>query len=132
MAKDIPHLVTPGGAALKVEKKTERDWTKTAFPIALFGDKIAIRRADREVQTEAGIILPEDARERTMTGAVVAAGPGMLKGDGSHMPMIVEIGDIVVFEQFRRMIKIVVEGYDYHIINVCDLLGKVTGAVRIK
>lgn len=129
---DIPHLVTPGGAALKSEKRPERDWSKTEFPIALFGDKIAIRRADREAQTEAGIILPEDARERTMTGLVVAAGPGMLKGDGSHMPIIVKVGDMVVFEQFRRMIKIVVEGYDYHIINVCDLLGKVTGGVKVK
>lgn len=132
MATEIPQLVTPGGAKLTSEKKPERDWTKANFPIALFNDKIAIKRADRAEMSEGGIVLPQDARERTMTGLVVAAGPGLMKGDGTHLPMLVSVGDIVVFEQFRHMVKVTVEGYVYNVMNACDLMGKVVGAVRVK
>ena len=133
MAADTPQLVTPGGAILKLKKELppERDWTTVEFPIALFNDRIAIKRADREEMTEGGIHLPEDARTRTMTGEVVAVGPGLMKGNGEHCPMYVCKGDTVLFAQFRHMISIKVEGRDYHLMNATDLLGKVVGGVKI-
>ena len=143
-----PRLVTPAGEllsgpqntpkvseppALKQEPTTpERDWTEVPFPIALFNDKIAISRDDREERTEGGIILPDRARERTMTGTVVAVGPGFQKGDGSHVPMNVEVGDKVVFHQYREMTEVRVEGRDYHLMASNDLLGKVIGGVKVK
>lgn len=129
---DAPQLVAPDGGLLKTELPQERDWTKVQFPIQLFNDRIAIKRADREEMSEGGIHLPDDARERTMTGVVVAAGPGLTKGDGSNCPMYVAVGDTVVFEQFRHMISLQVEGRAYHLMNANDLLGKVVGGVKIK
>jgi chaperonin GroES len=129
---DGPQLISPTGEALKSELPPERDWTQTQFPIALFNDRIAIKRADREAISEGGIHLPEDARERTMTGQVVAVGPGLMKGNGEHCPMYVEVGDTVLFEQFRHMISITVEGRAYHLMNASDLLGKVVGGVKVK
>lgn len=129
---DGPQLISPTGEALKAELPPERDWTKTQFPIQLFNDRIVIKRDDAEALTDGGLHLPENARERTMTGTVVATGPGLMKGDGSHMPMQVAVGDVVLFEQFRHMIPIKVEGRDYHLVNANDLLGKVVGGVKVK
>jgi chaperonin GroES len=147
MNPNAPKLITPTGEALTggpkvsappIVKQTkepdtpERDWSKVQFPIQLFGDKIAIRRDDREEMTEGGLIIPDNAQVRSMTGVVVAAGPGFQKGDGSHIPMVVAVGDTVVFEQFRQMTELRVEGRNYHVMNANDLLGKVIGGVKVK
>lgn len=110
----------------------EPDWTKIEFPIQLFNDKVAIRRDDREEITDKGLVLPPSAQQRSMTGHVVAVGPGFLKGDGTRMPMPVDVGDRVVFEQMRQMTPVVVQGYTYHILNAHDLLGRACGEVRIR
>lgn len=144
-----PPLITPSGAPLlagphaktveaprpmkRPEPDTpERDWTKIKFPIQLFDNKIAIRRDDRAEITEGGIILPDNAQVRSMTGTVVAVGPGFQKGDGTHVPMTVDVGDTVVFEQYRAMIELLVEGRTYHVMNSNDLLGRVIGGVKVK
>lgn len=147
MNPHAPKLITPTGEALTggpkvtappIVKKAkepdtpERDWSQVQFPIQLFGDKIAIRRDDREEITEGGLIIPDNAQVRSMTGTVVAVGPGFQKGDGTHIPMVVEVGDTVVFEQFRQMTELRVEGRNYHVMNANDLLGKVTTGVKIR
>jgi chaperonin GroES len=129
---DETQLVDVRGETLTAEEPPEIDWTETEFPIELFEDRIAIKRADREQITEGGIHLPPDARTRSMTGLVVAAGPGITKGDGSTVPMKVAVGETVVFEQFRAMIEIKVNGHTYHIVKASDLLGKSVGDVKIR
>lgn len=110
----------------------EPDWTKTEFPIELFNDKIAIRRDDREQFSEGGLVLPPSAQQRSMTGLVVGVGPGLQKADGTRLPLPVRVGDRVVFEQFRGMTPVVVQGYLYHILAAHDLLGRARGEVRIR
>jgi co-chaperonin GroES (HSP10) len=107
------------------------------FPIELFNDKIAIRRDDREEMSEGGLVLPTGSQPRSMTGTVVAVGPGMLRGDDSRVQMPVEVGDIVVFEQFRHMIPIEVTFGDgnkevFHIMGANDILGKAISEVKIR
>lgn len=112
--------------------KAEPDWTQIPFPIELFQDKVAIRRHDREEFTDGGLILPKQAQRRPMTGLVVGTGPGLMRGDGTFVPMMVKVGDVCVFEQFRTMTPIYVEGFLYHICNGHDLLGKSRGDVKIR
>lgn len=102
------------------------------IPLELFGNRLLITRDDKLEQSEGGIILPTDARERSMTGKVVAVGPGMRKADGTYMPMIVKPGDVVLFEQFRQMIEVKLNGVTYHIMNENDIIGRVTGNVTVK
>ena len=108
------------------EEKVEPDWLapNVHFPIELFEDRIAIKRADAESMTEGGIIIPGRAQEKTMTGLVVGAGPGITKGDGSTVPMKIGLGDIAVFEKHRAMVEVTVNGFKYHITRASDLLGK--------
>lgn len=126
------------GAAAKVEpkeKKVEPNWLdpKVHFPIDLFEDRIAIKRADAENMSEGGIIIPGRAQEKTMTGMVVGAGAGITKGDGSKVPMQIEVGDIAVFEKHRAMVEVTVNGFKYHICRASDLIGKSRSSdVKIK
>ena len=108
------------------EEAKEPDWLdpKIHFPIELFEDRIAIKRADRESVTGGGIILPDSAQEKSMTGLVVGAGAGITKGDGSAVPMKVAVGDTVVFEKHRSMTEVSCNGFTYHICRASDLMGK--------
>ena len=115
-----------------VPTSAEPDWNTTDFPIQLFNDKIAIKRDDREQITTGGLVLPPSAQARPMTGLVVSVGPGLMRGDGTHLPMLVKVGDKVVFEQHRQMTPIVVQGFYYHVLNAHDLLGKVVGDSRVR
>lgn len=125
-------LLAPDGGELKAEEKPKPDWTRTEFPIELFNDRVAIDRDDREQITDGGIVLPPNAQTRSMTGVVVGTGPGLLRGDGTRVPMAVRTGDRVVFEQFRHMIEVKVEGHVYFIVNASDLLGRARGEVKIR
>lgn len=129
-----PEPETPETPA-KAEEPVEPDWTETPFPIELFDNKIAIKRADVSEMTDGGLYIPESARRgefRTMTATVVAAGPGMMKGDGSFVPMRVQVGDVVVFEKFRAMTPVTVEGFNYHVLAETDLFGKLAGGGSVK
>lgn len=101
------------------------------FAIELFGERMAIRRDDRQEISEGGLVLPPNAQTRSMTGTVVAVGSGIKKADGTYTEMPVKVGDIVVFEQFRHMIEVLVEGELFHVLNLSDVLGKARGAVKI-
>ncbi len=137
-APEPAKLVLPEGATL--EEPVEPDWLAcddegnliTPFPIEMFGNRIVIKRDDIADRTDGGLFLPESARHskfRTMVGTCIAVSPGMLKSDGTLSPMPINVGDRIVFEKFRSMIELKVNGFMYHIINWTDLLGRMsTGA----
>jgi len=121
-------ISTPSSVSPRSTPKTEEpDFTKdnVHFPIDLFENRIAIKRADRESISDGGIYIPGNAQAKTMTGLVVGVGEGMRKGDGSRVPMLVAIGDTVFFEKQRSMIEVSVNGYAYHLLAESDLLGRV-------
>ena len=45
------------------------------------GDKIIIKRAEAQEKTEAGIYLPESAKDKPKEGKVIALGNGLLNRD---------------------------------------------------
>jgi chaperonin GroES len=140
MSDESPIIVPVGvekPAPPKVEEPVEPDWTETEFPINIFDNKLVIKRADVSEMTEGGLYIPESARRgefKTMTGTVIAAGPGIMKGDGTYCPMRAKVGDVVVFEKFRSMIPITVQSFNYHILAETDLIGTVAngGSVKVR
>ena len=120
-------IIAPESVRKVAPKTEEPDFTKEGvhFPIELFENRIAIRRADRESISDGGIYIPGNAQAKTMTGLVVAIGEGMRKGDGSRVPMLVAVGDTVFFEKQRSMVEVSVNGYAYHLLAESDLLGRV-------
>jgi chaperonin GroES len=65
------------------------------------GDKILVKRADPLDKTDAGIYLPESAKDKPKEGKVVAVGDGVLnKETGTYMPFTVKKGDRVIFTSY--------------------------------
>ena len=65
------------------------------------GDKILVKRAEAQDKTDAGIFLPESAKDKPREGKVVALGNGNLNKDtGDYMPFTVNKGDRVIFSSY--------------------------------
>ena len=61
------------------------------------GDKILVKRAAAEDRTDAGIFLPQTAKDKPREGTVMALGNGLLNRDtGEYMPFSVKKGDHVI------------------------------------
>lgn len=87
------------------------------------GDKILIKRAEAEKQTEAGIYLPESAKDKPKEGKIIATGNGRLNKDtGAYLPFTVKKGDRVLFTSYAGT-EIKIEGDEYLILTEDDILG---------
>lgn len=88
-------------------------------------DKVLIQRVASEQTSAGGIIIPDSAQEKTQIGIVKAAGSGKINSDGSLRPLIVKVGDSVLFGKFSGT-EIKLEGEDYLIIREDEILGVVS------
>ncbi len=81
------------------------------LPIRMLGNKIAVVRDEPLERTKAGIILPENSKDKPSKGEVVAIGDGHLctslrgksREDEMHChrePLQVKVGDKVVFARY--------------------------------
>lgn len=84
-------------------------------------DRVLIKRMEGEEKTAAGIIIPDAAKEKAQTGAVVAVGPGRRDSSGNSIPMAVKVGDTVYFGKYAGTDA----GEDYLIIKEDEILGVV-------
>ena len=64
------------------------------------GDRVLIKRLEGEEKTAAGIIIPDAAKEKAQTGAVIAIGPGRRDAQGKVVSLDVKVGDNVYFGKY--------------------------------
>ncbi len=64
------------------------------------GDRVLVKRLESEEKTQSGIIIPDAAKEKAQTGAVVAVGAGRRDSAGKLIPMDVKVGDMVYFGKY--------------------------------
>ena len=65
------------------------------------GDRVAIERVDVAEETEGGIYIPDNARDKPQQGTVVAVGPGRrLRSTGEVMRVELKVGDRVLFGKY--------------------------------
>ena len=87
------------------------------------GDKILVKRADPETKTDAGIFLPESAKDKPKEGKVIALGSGRLNKDtGEYIPFTVKKGDRVIFTSYAGT-EIKIGDEDILIVTEDDILG---------
>ena len=87
------------------------------------GDKLIIKRATPETKTEAGIYLPESAKDKPREGKIVALGSGNLNRDtGEYLPFTVKKGDRVLFTSYGGT-EIKIDGEEMLIMTEDDILG---------
>ena len=60
-------------------------------------DRVVLQIAEAESRTSSGIVIPDNAKEKSTTGTVLAVGPGRITEEGALIPMTVKVGDTVLF-----------------------------------
>jgi chaperonin GroES len=85
-------------------------------------DRVVVKPQEAESKTAGGIVLPDAAREKPLTGKVIAAGPGKLDDEGKRIPMSVKKNDIVLFGKYSGS-EVELDGEDYKILRESEILG---------
>lgn len=98
--------------------------TATKTSIRPLDDRVVIKPSEAEERTTSGIFLPEGAKEKPMTGKVVATGPGKLADDGSRTSVSVKKGDTVLFGKYGGT-EIELDDAMYMVLRENELLGVV-------
>ena len=87
------------------------------------GEKILIKRAEARKKTDAGIYLPESAKDQPKEGKVIALGSGILnKETGKYMPFTVKKGDRVIFSSYSGT-EVKIGDEEMLILSEDDVLG---------
>ncbi|GAB4519174.1 MAG: co-chaperone GroES [Phycisphaerales bacterium] len=75
--------------------------TATKTKVTPLGNKILIRRDEAETMTDAGIVLPESAKDRPRTGTIEAVGTGAINTEtGERIPVELKKGQRVIFSSY--------------------------------
>lgn len=86
------------------------------------GDKVIVQREEAASQTDAGIYLPDSAKDKPKQGTIVALGNGNLnKETGEYIPFTVKKGNTVIFSSYAGT-EIKINDEDYLIMTEDDIL----------
>ena len=84
-------------------------------------DKIVVRELSKKETetTESGIILPDTVDQgKLLEGEVVAIGEGMYSANGTLIPVVCSVGDIILYNKHAQLH----EYGDYVIMSVNEIL----------
>jgi len=79
-------------------------------------DRVLIKPAAAEEKTASGIIIPDSAKEKPLTGEVLAVGNGTKDEE-----MVVKKGDVVLYGKYAGS-ELELEGEKYLIMRQSDIL----------
>ena len=85
-------------------------------------DRVLVKPTEAEEKTASGIYLPEGAKEKPMTGKVVAVGPGKLTDEGNRATVSVKKGDTVIYGKYAGT-EVDIDGAQHMILRENELLG---------
>jgi len=87
-------------------------------------DRVVVQKIEALAQTAGGIFIPDQAQEKPQTGKVLAIGPGRRHDDGQVHPVLLEVGQIVVFPKHAGA-EVRLKGVDYLILSEREVLGTI-------
>lgn len=103
-------------ATMKEPKKS------ASLKIRPLEDRVVVEPFEAEEMTRGGIVLPSAAREKPLTGKVVAAGPGkLIERSGERGKMSLKVGDVIFYGKYTGT-EIEIDGTDYVILRESDVL----------
>ena len=85
-------------------------------------DRVIVKQAEAEEKTAGGIVLPDTAKEKPLTGKVIATGPGKLLDNGKRAAMAVKKNDDVIYGKYAGT-EVELDGKKYFILRESDVLG---------
>ena len=89
-------------------------------------DNVLIRPLEVEEKTPSGIILPDSVKEKPQVGLVMAVGPGSTNEDGKLIPIIVKVGQKVMYKKWGGN-EVKVDNEEWTIVEQKDILAIIDG-----
>jgi chaperonin GroES len=88
----------------------------------LVADRVAVKLDDPESMSKGGIVLPDNAKKKSVEGTVIAIGPGKWSETAwKRIPMSIKVGYRVLVEQYGQQ-KIEVDGEEYTTLREEDVI----------
>jgi len=74
--------------------------SKKKFELEPIGDRIIVRPDESSEDEQGGIYIPENSKEKSQSGVVMAVGRGKLMVDGSIAKLEVNVGDKIIYSRY--------------------------------
>jgi len=84
-------------------------------------DRIVVQLIEADVTTASGLIIPDAAAEKPSQADVLAVGTGHVEEDGTVIPMVVAVGDRILFSK-NAVQKVKVGDEEFNIVNESDVM----------
>ena len=88
-------------------------------------DNVLVKPLEAETKTASGILLPDSVKEKPQMGEVMAIGEGAFDTDGKKIPMVVKVGQKVMYKKWGGN-EIKVEGKEWMLVEQKDILAIVS------
>ena len=88
-------------------------------------DKIVVKPSEKnnEEKTVGGIILPDTVQDGTLIeGEVVAIGEGMYSANGTLIPVVVDVGDTILYGKHAQKTEHTIDGEEYILMSVNEVM----------
>ncbi len=85
------------------------------------GDKIVIKVIEDNEQTQGGIFIPDNAKEKPQKGEVVAVGEGRTLDSGEKEAVGVKVGETILYAKYAGT-DVKLDGTVYKILSIKDVL----------
>ena len=89
-------------------------------------DRVVVRRIEEDSMSAGGIVIPDTAAEKPMTGEVLSVGNGKVQDNGEVRALDVKAGDKVLFGKYSGT-EVKVEGDDVLVMREDDIMGVIEG-----
>ena len=89
-------------------------------------DRVVVQRIEEEGTSAGGIIIPDTAAEKPMTGKILSIGNGKVQDYGKLRALDVKVGDKVLFGKYSGT-EVKVEGEDILVMREDDIMGVIEG-----
>ena len=84
-------------------------------------DRVLVKPLEAEAKTAGGIVLPDNAKEKSQRGEVIAVGNGKLLDSGDRGALAVKTGDTIVFGKYAGT-EIKIDGNSHQIMREHEIL----------
>ena len=84
-------------------------------------DNVLVKPLEAEERTASGIILPDTAKEKPQVGQVMAVGPGATNDDGKVIPMVIKVGQKVMYKKWGGN-EVKVDSEEWTMVEQKDIL----------
>lgn len=84
-------------------------------------DNVLVKPLKAENKTAGGIYLPDNAKEKPQIGEIMAVGAGAFDEDGELMPIVVKVGQKVMFTKWGGN-EVKVGNEEWKLVKQTDIL----------